>query len=223
MILDGHGLRVELPAGWSGRVFAAPHGRRRCMRAAFQSALDETSTFGDRATGRMPAGGVVRGADRVPARGWTGAGRRAVRAVAVAATARPDRILQAQARASAARPGRDAALLHRSAQAVLPIRGDFGTARRRGANSWLGSTTCWGRCGSSRVERRGRAPRVPARRRRSGAIGLRRGSHDAARPASTASAGWQGRRRRSARRFAGPCSSAVSRLRRLGPALQPAL
>lgn len=58
MILDGHGLRVELPAGWSGRVFSRSKRAATMHAGSFPVSLDETSTFGDRSTGRMPAGGV---------------------------------------------------------------------------------------------------------------------------------------------------------------------
>ncbi len=63
MILDAHGLRVELPAGWSGRVFARAAGRRPDRRVArlhagsFPVVLGD-GEFGDRSTGVMPNPGA---------------------------------------------------------------------------------------------------------------------------------------------------------------------
>lgn len=63
MILDAHGLRVELPAGWSGRAFArSPAGHAAGRSAArlhagnFPVVLND-GEFGDRSTGVMPAPG----------------------------------------------------------------------------------------------------------------------------------------------------------------------
>ncbi len=54
MRLDAHGLRVELPAGWSGRVFARAGGIATLHAGDFQIALND-GEFGDRSTGQMPA------------------------------------------------------------------------------------------------------------------------------------------------------------------------
>lgn len=53
MILDAHGLRVELPPRWSGRVFARPGGIATLHAGSFQLALHD-GEFGDRSTGLMP-------------------------------------------------------------------------------------------------------------------------------------------------------------------------
>jgi hypothetical protein len=57
VILAAHGLRIELPAGWSGRVFSRS-GRAATVHAgSFPVSLDD-GEFGDRSTERMPAGGA---------------------------------------------------------------------------------------------------------------------------------------------------------------------
>lgn len=53
MIIEAHGLAVELPRGWSGRVFAAPGGVATLHAGSFQLALDD-GEFGDASTGAMP-------------------------------------------------------------------------------------------------------------------------------------------------------------------------
>ena len=53
MIIEAHGLAVELPRGWSGRVFAAPGGVATLHAGSFQLALDD-GEFGDASTGSMP-------------------------------------------------------------------------------------------------------------------------------------------------------------------------
>ncbi len=55
MILDAHGLRVELPAGWSGRVFSRGQGVATLHAGNFPLALGD-GEFGDRSTGRMQSG-----------------------------------------------------------------------------------------------------------------------------------------------------------------------
>jgi len=54
VILDAHGLRVELPRGWSGRVFGGAGGVATLHAGNFQLPLDD-GEFGDRSTGAMPA------------------------------------------------------------------------------------------------------------------------------------------------------------------------
>jgi hypothetical protein len=56
MILDAHGLRVKLPEGWSGRVFARAHDVATLHAGDFPVVLGD-GEFGDRSTGRMPAPG----------------------------------------------------------------------------------------------------------------------------------------------------------------------
>jgi hypothetical protein len=53
VILAAHGLQVELPGGWSGRVFRRAGGNATLHAADFGLALDD-GEFGDRSTGRMP-------------------------------------------------------------------------------------------------------------------------------------------------------------------------
>jgi hypothetical protein len=54
VILEGHGISVELPRGWSGRVFGGPDGVATLHAGDFQLPLDD-GEFGDRSTGSMPA------------------------------------------------------------------------------------------------------------------------------------------------------------------------
>jgi hypothetical protein len=53
--LQAHGLRVELPAGWSGRVFRRSAGGATLHAGDFQLPLED-GEFGDRSTALMPAG-----------------------------------------------------------------------------------------------------------------------------------------------------------------------
>ena len=57
MIIEAHGLSVELPRGWSGRVFAAAGGVATLHAGSFQLALDD-GEFGDASTGSMPEVGT---------------------------------------------------------------------------------------------------------------------------------------------------------------------
>jgi hypothetical protein len=55
VILDAHGIRVELPGGWSGHLFE--RDQLVGMHAAsYPVALADTSTFGDQSTGRIRPG-----------------------------------------------------------------------------------------------------------------------------------------------------------------------
>ena len=54
-VLAAHGLRIELPRGWSGRVFKRPAGGATLHAGDFQLPLDD-GEFGDASTGLMPAG-----------------------------------------------------------------------------------------------------------------------------------------------------------------------
>ena len=53
MILHAHGMRVELPRGWSGRVFRATDGLATLHAGDFQLPLDD-GEFGDVSTAAMP-------------------------------------------------------------------------------------------------------------------------------------------------------------------------
>ena len=55
--LEAHGLRVELPRGWSGRVFRRPGGGATLHAGNFQLPLED-GEFGDRSTAQMPAAGA---------------------------------------------------------------------------------------------------------------------------------------------------------------------
>lgn len=54
MILDAHGVRLELPARWSGRLFTRA-GVAVLHAGNYRIALGDRSTFGDESTARMPA------------------------------------------------------------------------------------------------------------------------------------------------------------------------
>lgn len=54
MIIDAHGLEIELPPGWSGRVFVRPGGIATLHAGSFPISLSD-GEFGDRSTGLMPA------------------------------------------------------------------------------------------------------------------------------------------------------------------------
>ena len=53
MILGAHGMRVELPRGWSGRVSRAADGLATLHAGDFQLPLDD-GEFGDLSTAAMP-------------------------------------------------------------------------------------------------------------------------------------------------------------------------
>jgi hypothetical protein len=55
LILAAHGLRVELPRGWSGRVYLRDQGIATLHAGDFQIALGDASPFGGRSTSKMPA------------------------------------------------------------------------------------------------------------------------------------------------------------------------
>lgn len=55
MILEAHGIRAQLPAHWSGRVFRRPGGNATLHAASFPLALDD-GEFGDATTARMRPG-----------------------------------------------------------------------------------------------------------------------------------------------------------------------
>ena len=53
-LLEAHGLRISLPAGWSGRVFHRQGGIAALHAGSFPVALHD-GEFGDRTTGQMPS------------------------------------------------------------------------------------------------------------------------------------------------------------------------
>ncbi len=55
MILDAHGIRVELPAAWSGRVFSRGQSVATLHAASFALPLND-GEFGDRSTALMQSG-----------------------------------------------------------------------------------------------------------------------------------------------------------------------
>lgn len=55
MNLSAHGLRIELPRGWSGRIWARGRGIATLHAASFRLALDD-GEFGDATTTAMPHG-----------------------------------------------------------------------------------------------------------------------------------------------------------------------
>jgi hypothetical protein len=56
MILEAHGMRIELPRGWSGRLFRRSPHTATLHAGDFQLPLQD-GEFGDRSTSRMPAVG----------------------------------------------------------------------------------------------------------------------------------------------------------------------
>ncbi len=55
MTLSAHGISVELPTGWSGRIFSRAGSVATLHAASFALALDD-GEFGDRTTSSMPPG-----------------------------------------------------------------------------------------------------------------------------------------------------------------------
>jgi hypothetical protein len=55
MIVAAHGLRIDLPPRWTGRVFRRPGGNATLHAGDFPLALDD-GEFGDSSAARMPAG-----------------------------------------------------------------------------------------------------------------------------------------------------------------------
>ena len=54
-VLEAHGLRIELPRGWSGRLFKRPEGGTTLHAGDFRLPLDD-GEFGDQSTAVMPHG-----------------------------------------------------------------------------------------------------------------------------------------------------------------------
>jgi hypothetical protein len=57
MILEAHGLRIELPRGWSGRLFSRSAHTATLHAGDFQLPLDD-GEFGDRTAAEMPGVGT---------------------------------------------------------------------------------------------------------------------------------------------------------------------
>jgi hypothetical protein len=75
MMLEAHGLRIELPARWTGRVFRRGGGNATLHAGDFPLTLND-GEFGDASTARMPSGATfvvvteyVPGAGLEPGRG----------------------------------------------------------------------------------------------------------------------------------------------------------
>jgi hypothetical protein len=56
MTIAAHGLRIDLPRGWSGRLFRRAAGGATLHAGDFRLPLED-GEFGDRSTGVMPPGG----------------------------------------------------------------------------------------------------------------------------------------------------------------------
>ncbi len=85
MIVSAHGITLEVPGGWSARVFSRSGAVATVHAGDFPLALRD-GEFGDRSTGRMPAPGCFlalteyrSGAGLVPGRGLFSARRAPVR------------------------------------------------------------------------------------------------------------------------------------------------
>ncbi|MDQ6607195.1 MAG: hypothetical protein M3Z06_11690 [Actinomycetota bacterium] len=81
MILDAHQLRIELPAAWSGRIWARAHDVATLHLANYGLSLSD-GEFGDASTAKMAAGGSFLalteyrpGAGLAPGRGLFAPGR----------------------------------------------------------------------------------------------------------------------------------------------------
>jgi len=57
VILRGHGIEIDLPGGWEGRIFRRGHGAPTLHAATFPLPHAD-GEFGSYATARMPAGGA---------------------------------------------------------------------------------------------------------------------------------------------------------------------
>jgi hypothetical protein len=55
LIVEGHGISVDLPHGWEGRIFRRHRGDPTLHAGTFSLPFDD-GEFGSRATARMPAG-----------------------------------------------------------------------------------------------------------------------------------------------------------------------
>jgi hypothetical protein len=67
--IEAHGLRLDLPPGWSGRVFRRPAGNTNLHAGDFPLALDD-GEFGAASTARMPeAASFIALVEYLPGRG----------------------------------------------------------------------------------------------------------------------------------------------------------
>jgi len=57
MLIEGHGIRVDLGPGWEGRIYRRPHGDPTLHAATFALPADD-GDFGSHATEVMPPGGA---------------------------------------------------------------------------------------------------------------------------------------------------------------------
>ncbi len=57
MILRGHGIEIDLPDGWEGRIFRRQHGAPTLHAGTF-ALPHQDGEFGSHATARMPPGGA---------------------------------------------------------------------------------------------------------------------------------------------------------------------
>jgi hypothetical protein len=57
MRISGHGIEVDLPNGWEGRIYRRPEGRPILHAASFALPADD-GDFGGVAVAEMPSGGV---------------------------------------------------------------------------------------------------------------------------------------------------------------------
>jgi len=57
VILRGHGIEIDLPAGWEGRIFRRGHGAPTLHAGTF-ALPHHDGEFGTHSTARMPAGGA---------------------------------------------------------------------------------------------------------------------------------------------------------------------
>lgn len=55
MILHAHGVRMELPRGWSGHIYSRQGGIATLHAGSFPLLVSDRSTFGQKSTASMPA------------------------------------------------------------------------------------------------------------------------------------------------------------------------
>ena len=129
VILHAHGIRIELPRTWSGRVFRAADGLATLHAGDFQLPLDD-GEFGDRSTGAMPGVATFLAlTEYEPGDGLIpGAGLFAPKRIRLPLD--PTDFGSSRLQHPAPRSGRRPALLHRVGSPVLHVRGDRRSAPR---------------------------------------------------------------------------------------------
>ena len=151
MLIEAHGLRIELPRGWSGRVFKRPAGGATLHAGDFELPLDD-GEFGDQSTAVMPPGATfVALTEYQPGAGLEpGKGLFASRRIP---TALDPTSFSARGMAHP-RPGQagTAGVLHRGRPAVLPVRRGLRRPRRAAPATRGARASCCGRCGSARSD-----------------------------------------------------------------------